>query len=150
MNNLFNPADTAGILSRLEKVQPEAQRQWGKMNVNQMLAHCNASLETAMGLNSPKKLNIFVRLIGKLLKAKFFGEQPFTKNSQTDQSYIITGNPDFETEKKKVMLQVRSFAEGGPAKCSTQTHVFFGPLNPEEWAIMQWKHFDHHLRQFGL
>jgi hypothetical protein len=150
MNNLFNPSDTEGILTRLEKIKPDAQRQWGKMTVNQMLAHCNASLETAMGLNSPEKLNFMLRFIGKMLKGKFFGEKPFMKNSQTDNTYIITGNPDFETEKEKVIAQVRSFSAGGPSKCTTQTHVFFGPLTPEEWATMQWKHFDHHLRQFGL
>jgi len=150
MNNLFNASDTEGILTRLEKLGPDAQRQWGKMNVNQMLAHCNASLETAMGLNSPEKLNIFLRFIGKMLKGKYFGEKPFIKNSQTDPTYIITGNPDFQTEKDKVMSQIRGFSNGGHAKCTQQVHVFFGPLTPEEWAIMQWKHFDHHLRQFGL
>ena len=150
MNNLFNTSDTEGILTRLEKLGPDAQRQWGKMNVNQMLAHCNASLETAMGLNSPEKLNIFLRFIGKMLKGKYFGEKPFIKNSQTDPTYIITGNPDFQTEKDKVMSQIRGFSNGGHAKCTQQVHVFFGPLTPEEWAIMQWKHFDHHLRQFGL
>lgn len=150
MNNLFNPSDTSEILTRLEKLKPGAQRHWGKMNANQMLAHCNVSLETAMGLNSPQKLNAFTRFIGKMLKAKFFGDQPFTKNSQTDKSYIITGNPDFEKEKEKVIQQIVGFSKGGPAKCTTHTHVFFGPLTPEEWSIMQWKHFDHHLRQFGV
>lgn len=48
MNNLYNALDAAEIVARLEKLKPDAQRQWGKMNVNQMLAHCNASLETAM------------------------------------------------------------------------------------------------------
>jgi hypothetical protein len=150
MNNLFNPADTEGILTRLEKIKPDAQKQWGKMNVNQMLAHCNASLKTAMGLNSPEKLNVFLRLIGKMMKGKFFGEQPFIKNSQTDKTYIISGNPDFQLEKEKVIGLIRSFSAGGPAECTKQVHVFFGPLTPEEWATMQWKHFDHHLRQFGL
>ena len=150
MYNLFNPSDTAEILRRLEKLDPNAPRQWGKMNVNQMLAHCSASLETAMGLNSPEKLNPFLRLIGRMLKGKFFGNKPFTKNSQTDKTYIITGSPDFNSEKRKVIAQIRIFSEGGPAKCTTRTHVFFGPLTAEEWAIMQWKHFDHHLRQFGL
>jgi hypothetical protein len=150
MQNLFNSSDTQNILSRLEKIKPDAQKQWGKMNVSQMLAHCNASLETAMGLNSPEKLNAFLRFIGKILKGRYFGERPFMKNSQTDETYIITGTPDFETAKQKVMAQVRSFSAGGPAQCTTRTHVFFGALTPEEWAMMQWKHFDHHLRQFGL
>lgn len=149
MNNLFHQNDSANILTRIEKLSPNAQRQWGKMNVNQMLAHCNASLETAMGLNFPKRVGFVGRLFGALLKPSFFGEKPFPKNSQTDKSYIITGNPDFEIEKAKVMKQIRSFSNGGPAQCTTHTHAFFGKLTAEEYAIMQWKHFDHHLRQFS-
>ncbi len=149
MNNLFDPTDALGILTRLEKLSPDATRQWGKMQVNQMLAHCNASLETAMGLNTPKELGFMFRLLGRLLKPQIFGAKPMPKNSQTDKSYIITGNPDFEFEKAKAIQQIKRFSEGGAAKCSTRDHVFFGKLTPEEWAIMQWKHFDHHLRQFG-
>lgn len=149
MNNLFNPAAAAGIVARIEKLTPHTQRQWGKMNVNQMLAHCNASLETAMGLNFPERVGLIGRIFGALLKPKIFGEQPFSKNSPTDKSYIITGNPDFETEKAKVIRQINSFSAGGPGRCTTHTHAFFGKLTPDEYALMQWKHFDHHLRQFG-
>ncbi len=28
-------------------------------------------------------------------------------------------------------------------------HPAFGPLSPAEWGRITWKHFDHHLRQFG-
>ncbi len=149
MNNLFNPTDVANILERIEKLTPAAQRQWGKMTVAQMLAHCTASLQTAMGLDHPQKLPFFLRLIGKLLKKSFFSEKPYPKNSATDKSYIITGDRDFEKEKTTVIKLIKTFAAGGAEKCNRQPHVFFGQLTPEQWAIMQWKHFDHHLRQFG-
>jgi hypothetical protein len=29
-------------------------------------------------------------------------------------------------------------------------HPTFGPLSPEEWAKLSWKHMNHHLRQFGV
>lgn len=28
-------------------------------------------------------------------------------------------------------------------------HPAFGPLSPQEWARLGWKHLDHHLVQFG-
>lgn len=151
MNNLFNATDVAAILNCLEKLTPDAQRQWGKMNVSQMLAHCNASLQTAMGLHTGKRLGLVIRLFGTLLKPSFFGPKPFPKNSATDKDYIIAGDPDFEAEKHKAIRQIKQFSGDGPAKCATlPPHAFFGKLTPEEWAIMQWKHFDHHLRQFGV
>ena len=149
MNNLFSQTDTAGILQRVEKLAPSAAGNWGKMTVNQMLAHCNASLETAMGLNFPKRVGFVGRIFGRLMKPKFFGDNPFPKNSPTDKNYIITGNPDFEKEKAKFIRQINIFSQGGPEKCTTHIHAFFGKLTAEEYAVMQWKHIDHHLKQFG-
>lgn len=149
MNNLFNKTDVTGILARIDTLVPNAQRQWGTMNVNQMLAHCNASLKTAMGLDFSERLGFIGRLFGKLLKPKYFSEMPFPRNGTTDKKYIIKDNPDFEKEKANIIQLIHRFSEGGPAKCTQYPHAFFGALTPEEWAIMQWKHFDHHLRQFG-
>jgi len=149
MRNLYDQAEMLLILNRLEKLNPKAQKQWGKMNVAQMLAHCSASLETAMGHNTPQKLPFFIRMIGRMLKSSFLSAKPMPKNSGTDKSYIITDDRNFETEKMKVMQLIKTFSEDGPAKCTTAPQVFFGTMTPNEWAIMQWKHFDHHLRQFG-
>ncbi len=33
---------------------------------------------------------------------------------------------------------------------SKDPHPFFGNLNSEEWDTLNWKHLDHHLRQFGV
>ncbi len=150
MKNLFRSEDAAGIISRLEGLTADAQRKWGKMNVNQMLAHCNASLATAMGLDFSPRVGFILRIIGKLVKPAYFGEKPFPRNSSTDKRYIISGSPDFDVEKARAIQRIREFSEGGAGKCTTYPQAFFGRLMPEEWAIMQWKHFDHHLRQFGV
>ncbi len=148
MNTLFNQSDVSEILRRIEMLTPNSQRRWGKMNVAQMLAHCNISIETARGLHAMKRVFIG-RIIGPLLRPKVLGEKPFGKNSPTDKSYIFTGTLDFEEEKTKTIASVRKFFEGGPAQCTTYPHPFFGKFTPDEWAVFQWKHMDHHLRQFG-
>ncbi len=149
MNNLFDQSDVSEILKRIEKLTPDSQKQWGKMTVAQMLAHSNVSLETAMGMNYIKRLFIG-RIIGSFLKPKVLGAKPFGKNSPTDKSYIFNGPLSFETEKKKLAASVKMFFEGGPSQCTTHLHPFFGKFTPEEWAVFQWKHLDHHLRQFGV
>lgn len=149
MNTLFNPSDVSEILERIEKLTPDSERQWGKMNVSQMLAHCNKSVETAMGQNFMKRLFIG-RIIGTLFKSKVVGDKPFGKNSPTDKSYIFPDNCNFEEEKSKVTVSIKKFSEGGPSQCTTYPHPFFGRFTPEEWAVFQWKHLDHHLRQFGV
>lgn len=147
MNNLYSEADVNGILERLENLSPDAERKWGKMDVGQMLAHVNAAAEVAIGINSPKRLFIG-RLIGWIAKRKFLGEKPFDKNSPTDKSLVFTDKREFEKEKKKAIELVKTFYQNGSDKCTTHPHSFFGKLTPDEWAVLQWKHFDHHLRQF--
>ena len=149
MNNLFDPAHVSEILARIEKLKPGSPRQWGKMNAAQMLAHCNISLETAMGNKIIKPL-FFGSIIGRLVKSVAYNEKPFGRNSPTDKSYIFKDERDFEKEKASLTGSIKKFSELGPAGCTTHPHPFFGRFTPEQWAIFQWKHLDHHLRQFGV
>jgi hypothetical protein len=149
MNNLFNHTDVSGILTRIDKLSPESRAQWGKMNVAQMLAHCNVAMETAIGRhNVPRVFAGYV--IGSLIKKVVLNEKPFRKNSPTDKSYIMPETVNFEENKAKLKASIQEFFEGGAAKCTTHPHPFFGSYSPEQWAILQWKHTDHHLRQFGV
>lgn len=150
MNNLFKESDVQTIIERLEKLTPTSKRGWGKMNVAEMLAHCNVSLETAMGFNFPKR-KFIGRIIGKLLKLKFLDKKPMVKNSLTEKDYVtIAAVYSFEKEKIKAIKLVHLFFKNGPEKCTNHPHSYFGKLTPNEWAILKWKHYDHHLRQFGV
>jgi len=61
----------------------------------------------------------------------------------------MSGDKDFATEQQRLLASVDRFSAGGPAQFTTYPHTFFGPMTPAEWAIMHYKHLDHHLRQFG-
>lgn len=39
IKNLFNNSVKQELIERINKLTPETQRKWGKMNVAQMLAH---------------------------------------------------------------------------------------------------------------
>ncbi len=73
------------------------------------------------------------------------------KNSLTENAYVTSNDKfDFETERSKALNLVHAFYENGPKKCTMYSHSYFGKLTPDEWAILKWKHYDHHLRQFGV
>ncbi|AOW20176.1 DUF1569 domain-containing protein [Urechidicola croceus] len=150
MNNLYNHSDVNNLLERLKHLTVDSKRQWGTMTVDQMLAHCNVSLETAMGLNFPKR-KFIGRIFGKLIKLKFLDKKPMVKNSITEDFYITDKNNfEFEKERKRAIELISTFYQNGPEKCTTHPHSYFGKLTPYEWAVLKWKHYDHHLRQFGL
>lgn len=148
MKTLFDREGYDEIIRRIISLQPGTTRQWGKMSVNQMLAHCCTTMEVACGIrNIPRML--IGRLIGGFLKKRYVSDIPFSKNSPTHPTFVIADEREFETEKQKLLGLVQRFFEGGESDCTRQPHSFFGHLTPAEWGVSQYKHLDHHLRQFS-
>lgn len=149
MQNLFQPEAAAEVIARIDELQPTSQRQWGKMDVAQMMAHCSATLDVATGkLVLPRLL--IGRILGPFVRPVFTNDKPFSKNGPTDKHFVITDNRDFVHEQQQLKARVRQFHEGGEVKCTRTPHSFFGPITPQEWATGMYKHLDHHLRQFGV
>lgn len=149
MKNLFQPDAAEDVISRIDKLQPAAERQWGKMDAAQMMAHCSAALDLASGrLIRPRIL--LGRLIGRLVRPIYSNEKPFSKNSPTDTKLVISDPRDFTREREQLIARIRQFHRGGKAQCTRHPHPFFGPLTPHEWGTGMYKHLDHHLRQFGV
>jgi hypothetical protein len=147
MKNLFEREAVDEVISRIDKLQPAVQRQWGKMDVAQMMAHCSAALDMASGkLKLPR---IFIgRLIGPLVKPIYTNEKPFSRNNPTDPKLVVSDQRDFLREQEQLKAKVRQFHEGGEAQCTRHPHPFFGEFTPPQWARGMYKHLDHHLRQF--
>jgi hypothetical protein len=149
MKNLFEPETLDEIVSRIDKLQPTSRREWGKMDVAQMMAHCSITMDIASGrLNPPR---IFIgRLIAPFFKSIYTNEKPFRKNGPTGKELVVADRRDFARERDQLKMKVRQFSDGGEARCTRHPHPFFGPLTPQAWSRGMYKHLDHHLRQFGV
>lgn len=148
MKNLFEKETSDEVIGRIDSLQPTAQRQWGKMDVAQMLAHCSRALDMASGkLNPPRML--IGRIIGSFVKPIYTNEKPFSQNNPTDKKLVVSDTRDFAREQERLKICVREFHQGGEPKCTRHPHPFFGALTPTEWSRGMYKHLDHHLRQFG-
>jgi len=148
MKNLFEKETVDEVLSRIEKLQASNQRQWGKMNVAQMLAHCSAAMDMASGKINPPRI-LIGRVLGPLVKPIFTNEKPFSQGNPTDKRLVVSDTREFSSEQDRLKSCVLEFHAGGEAKCTRHPHPFFGSLTPSEWARGMYKHLDHHLRQFG-
>ncbi len=147
MKNLFNPADADEILLRIEKLSTSTTRQWGKMDVGQMLAHCAYVLEMGIGMVKPKR-RLIGRLIGGLFKSKYTDEQPFSKGSPTSNEAMVLDPRSFDVEKVRLIGLIKTFSK--EQITTGHPHPFFGKLEPVQWSRGIYKHLDHHLRQFGV
>jgi hypothetical protein len=151
MKNLFDATVANQVKARLGKLEPQSARLWGKMTAAQMLAHCSVSMQWALGERVPEKRALPARLMGRLVKPMVFrNEDPLRKNSPTAPSLIVADERDLVQERDRLLGLIDKFAAGGAAGCTKNPHSFFGRMTPEEWAILMYKHLDHHLRQFGV
>jgi hypothetical protein len=150
MKNLFEAAEVEELKERLAQLSADSERQWGKMNPAQMLAHCSATIGMAMGKITPPRI-LVGRLFGRLAKKSLIvNGTPMRRNSMTEKSCLVADERDFAVERQRLRESIDRFATGGPGVCTKHPHFFFGPLTPLEWATLMYQHLDHHLRQFGV
>ncbi len=148
MKHLHDPALAADVCARLERLQPGATALWGRMTVSQALAHLSSSLEMALGDQKPPRM-FAGRLFGGLVKRVVLrDDSPLKRNTPTAPTLVVKDDRDFQRERQRLDSLIRRFCEGKEAGCTTYPHTFFGPMTPREWAVLQYKHVDHHLRQF--
>jgi len=145
--SLYDPSSVQEMLGRIEKITPQNQRQWGSMDVSQMLAHCANVFDMAIGkINPPRAL--IGRLIGGFFRTAYTNDKPFSKGSPTSDQLKVTAPRNFDTEKPRLLASLKHFAEAGEAGCTKHPHPFFGKLTASEWSRGMYKHLDHHLQQF--
>jgi hypothetical protein len=153
MRSLFDPLVVEDTRQRLLQLRPESGPQWGSMKIALTLAHCTSSIEMAKGTIHAKRAPFLAKFIGTLIKPLVFRDDtPMRRNSPSSPE-LFSGDPtslDFVSERSRLIAAIGSFASQGPAGCSRHPHPFFGTLKPQEWAILMYKHLDHHLRQFGV
>jgi hypothetical protein len=147
MTNLFEPNVADLMISRLNTLTPGTQALWGKMNCAQMVKHCQAPFEVFFG-NMEMKRSIIGMVFGKMARKKLFTDKPWKKSLPTAKEFIVTGQPEFEKEKSSLIEMIRRFAKEG-SSAPDMMHPFFGKMTAQEWAMLSYKHLDHHLQQFG-
>lgn len=149
MPNLFEPQTAKEIIDRLNNLKPDSQRLWGKMDVAQMLKHCNDALGTATG-DVSIKTSLMYKLMSPIIKKMVMEKKPYKQGLPTAKEFIITSQHNFDKEKDAVLQRIQKFLNNGAQKVEGLKHPAFGKMTAEEWGYSQWKHFDHHLKQFGV
>jgi hypothetical protein len=147
-DSLFDPHGLAAMLARLDALRPDSRRAWGKMDAAQMLAHCQQPLRVALGELKLKRMLIGF-LFGRLAKKKLLAPKAWSQGMPTAPEFVVTDAREFAKEKAALRALVERFGNGGPAALTKAPHPFFGKLTTDEWQALQWRHLDHHLRQFG-
>lgn len=150
MKNIFHTEDCNEFVNRINQLTSDSKAIWGKMNVAQMLAHCNVAFEMAYE-DIHAKPNVFTRMILKLLvKNSVVSEKPYPKNNHTAPQFIISDHRIFDIERDRLIAYLNKTNELGEINFEGKESFSFGKLSASEWNNMFAKHLNHHLNQFAV
>lgn len=149
MKSIFEQEVRQELLDRIQLLQATSQANWGKMNVYQMAKHCNIWNEWVLGIGQQHYKQEFLgKLFGKwALKSNTKDDRPIGKNMPAGKSFLTkTKEGDLMKEKALWQQYITDYAHFANERF---VHDFFGQMSKEQIGVFAYKHFDHHLRQFG-
>ena len=147
MKSFFEDGVYDEITSRIQQLNKDSKPVWGKMNVGQMLYHCQMPLNIIL-----EKEDYGVKpnwLVNLLFKKSMYSDKLWRKNLPTAPGFRITDEKEFDKEFNAI-TSLLSELNSQRDKEDWQPHPAFGKLTKDQWGKMQYKHLDHHLRQFGV
>lgn len=146
--SLFIESCINELMNRIEKLDNNTIPNWGTMNASQMLAHCSEVLKNALG-ETQQKRKLIGYVISPFVRSRFYDSEPYKKKGGPS-TFIIEDEKDFEFEKQNLINRIKQFHKVDKAQLKNSVHPILGKFTPEQWGIGQYKHLDHHFRQFGL
>jgi hypothetical protein len=148
--SVFSKPVVDHLIERINNLTVDSKPLWGKMNVAQMLAHCNVPYDMMYTDIYPKAGPIKRLFLNLFAKNAVVSEKPYPKNSPTAPQFVIVGERNFTIEKEKLINQIEKTLQLGEKYFDGKESLSFGKLSIKEWNNLMYKHLDHHLSQFGV
>ena len=147
---LHDPKVCAETARRIGLVTPETTARWGSMDAGAMLCHLRDALEVALREREVSPVPIRGRRIVRLLA---LSRIPFPRSVQAppevDPARDGSSPEEFAADRNSLLATLDRYA-AQPLDGPAFDHPILGPFTPAQWSFFQWKHCDHHLRQFGV
>ena len=74
-----------------------------------------------------------------------------TSNVEEQEPEIkVVDEKEFHKAKADFIAAINKLHTGGEKGVKVEKHPFFGKITTTDWGLVNYKHADHHLRQFGV
>jgi hypothetical protein len=153
MKTLGNQIDRQALLARLNLVQPDSTRRWGRMTAHQMICHLNDSFKSVIGERElqGRKSNVLTRSVVRwiALYAPFKWPHGVPTMPENDQERGGTPPEDFRRDQAELAAMIDRVASA-QKDFQWGRHPLFDAMSERDWMRWGYLHVDHHLRQFGV
>jgi len=151
VKSLHKENDFNEMKIRIARLSEDSKRKWGRMNAAQMLCHCNLILQIPLKKIELPEINILFRTIGICTKKEMqIFDNGIPHNMPCFRKVIVNFECDFEQEKIKLLKTLDEYQEAFRGNQLPDRHVLFGKMTEKDWGFLEYKHLDHHLKQFSI
>ncbi|MBI3130905.1 MAG: DUF1569 domain-containing protein [Acidobacteria bacterium] len=147
MRTFFNPPDHQAILRRLANLSPDAPARWGRMDAPRMVAHLTDQMRHALGDIPSRPVPGLLRWAPIRFASIYLFPWP-RGWVQGPPDAFISRPTAWDVDLAALRALVERFAEADPLG-PWPPHALFGPMTGRDWGVFCYKHFNHHLTQFG-
>ncbi|CAD7815022.1 hypothetical protein CHRY9390_02903 [Chryseobacterium aquaeductus] len=149
--SLHNKNDFNEIIERISQLSDNSERKWGRMNAAQMLTHCELVLKVPLKKLHLPKTNFIIRAVGILTKKEIqIFNNGIPPNMPSFQKLIVNFECDFETAKFKLFDTLKEYSKAYENHDLPDDHSLFGKMEEKDWGFLEYKHLNHHLKQFNV
>ncbi|WP_241286042.1 DUF1569 domain-containing protein [Chryseobacterium arthrosphaerae] len=149
--SLNNPIHYKEITDRISRLNENSPAKWGKMNVCQMFKHCDLVLQVALQKIELPEINFFLETIGIVTKLEMYVfNNGIPRNMPTFQKLIVNFECDFDESKTNLLKTLEEFRAACHNGNLPNRHRLFGNMTEKDWEFLEYKHLDHHLKQFSV
>lgn len=149
--SLHHPADFKEIKERILRLTENSRRKWGKMDAGQMLKHCSFVLQVPQQKLILPPVNRLFRIIGIATRKEMqLFNNGIPRNMPTFQKLIVNFECNFDEEQRNLLKTLDDYLIHFKNGRLPDQHVLFGKMEDRDWGFLEYKHLDHHLKQFNV
>ncbi|EJL75928.1 Protein of unknown function (DUF1569) [Chryseobacterium populi] len=121
------------------------------MNVTQMLKHCDLVLQIALKKIDLSPVNALFGTIGRITKIEMqIFNNGIPRNMPTFQKLIVNFECNFDEAKEGLLKTLDNYQLTCQNDMLPDFHILFGKMKEKDWGFLEYKHLDHHLKQFNV
>lgn len=149
--SLHNEKDFTEIIERIHRLSENSQKKWGRMNVSQMMLHCDKILQIALQKIELPPIGLLFRTAGILTKYEIsLFNNGIPRNMPTFKKVIVNFECDFSHSQRNLLKRLEEYNDMYRNHQLPGKHELFGKMREKDWGFLEYKHLDHHLKQFNV
>ena len=150
LRSVFAPKHLDALIARVEALQPDSPRRWGRMTPHQAICHLSDSMRATLGewTRPPHRLpplRTVVRFVAFNVPVRW--PHGVRTARELDQQRDGTKPVEFQRDRAELVMLLRRIAA---SRLTLPPHPLWGDMGPGMTGRYVWRHTDHHLRQFGI